>query len=545
MQDSTFMKSRKRILYRWVIILSSVLLLVIVFALSITPYLENKITEKIYSQNGKISFLQLNLLNRSLLIKNLEWSSTPDSLNSAPHSLMINTLHVKGVSLYQLLAHKTIHVNEIILDSAKVQYNTNIKQPNQEKNVSKYRVFECNSITLNTIETQIMSDTIVTFSALVNVHLTDAAVRFDSNHAMQYSLKNSRGVIKSMNFSRDEGMYGGTIKQLSFNSQDQKIVLDSILLIPNFSKYKFAQYLGEQAGRLNISIPQLTLEGVEFDKLFDSTFVADKIVVQSFDLFSFKDKRIPFLRDYNIPLPMESFLDLSWKVKIDSILIKNSRITIEEFPEKGDELTKITFDEVNATFTGLNNRLFKNEEPYAVLRANGLLMGTGRIDAAFQFPLDSTSHYTVKGKVSNFSLAKLNPVFIPIANIRIESGNLNSLTFDFTYTEFVSKGKLDIDYEDLRLLGLNKNNGKTNEFKTFFISLFIKKNRDQSGENAKAVGIIDIERDRKRLIFNVWWKSILDGLKSSILGKNIAKKVNKRLENHKVVSPRIELGSKV
>jgi hypothetical protein len=514
-----------RILYRWVIVLSSIFLLVLVITISLPSYLEREIHSAISTHNGKVSSVEVSLFSRSVQIKNLEWSSPSDSLNSQPHFLKLNTLAVKGISVYRLLVHKIIHVNEILFDSGKVQYNANIHRSSQVL-TSKYTL-DCNSINMNNVEVQIMTDTIVSFSALLDLHLTEVVVGFDSTHTVQYSVKKSDGIARKMNFSRHEGMYGGTVKQLSFNTQEQKIIIDSILLIPNFSKYKFAQYLGEQAGRVNISIPQLLLEGVEFDKLIDSTFIASKIVFQSFDLFSFKDKRIPFLRDYNIPLPMESFLNLSWKVKIDSILIKKSRITIEEFPEKGDERTTIIFTDVNASFTGLNNRVTKNEPAYALLHTSGLLMGTGKIQAVLKFPLDSTSSYTAKGEISKFSLVKLNPVFIPIANIRIESGYLNSLTFDFTYTEFQSKGKLDLDYEDLRLLGLNKSNAKTHELKTFLISLVIKKNRDQSGRNAKAGGIIDIERDRKRLIFNVWWKSILDGLRSSILGRK-KKNTNKK-----------------
>jgi hypothetical protein len=68
--------------------------------------------------------------------------------------------------------------------------------------------------------------------------------------------------------------------------------------------------------------------------------------------------------------------------------------------------------------------------------------------------------------------------------------------------------------------------------KTLFISFFVKKNRDQSGKNAKAVGIIDIERDRRRLIFNTWWKSILDGLQSSLLGHGKSNKSKSKKKNN-------------
>jgi hypothetical protein len=522
-----------RILFIWVIILSGSVLLVLVGSLSLSRYLEREIHEAINLQNGKVSSIQVKLWKRSLRINNLEWSSVPDSLNSSPHNFRCQTVLVKGISVYQLLANKTIRVNEIVLDSGKLRYNNSIKKIHQAY-TSAYKVFECNTISLKTIEMHVMADTLVSFSALLTLRINDATVTLDSMNDVSYSAKNSFGNVRNINFSRHEGMYGGSIKKLFFNTREQKIIIDSVLLIPNFSKYSFAQFLGEQAGRLNISIPKLTLEGVAFDSLADSTFIASKISIESFDLFSFKDKRVPFLRDYTIPLPMEIFTNLSWKVKVDSILVTNSRITIEEYPAKGDERTSITFNDMNASFTGLNNRINENEHPYAQLNVNALLMNAGKIDAVFQFPLDATSPYTAEGNISRFSLAELNPVFIPIANIRIESGQLNSLTFDFKYTDRESKGKLDIDYENLRLLGLNKNNAETNNIKTFFINVLIKKNRDQSGVNAKAVGIINIERDRRRLIFHVWWRSILDGLHSSLVGQTKRTRQDKRDEREAI-----------
>lgn len=508
------------------LILSSSALFLLISIILLSRYAERKIHERITAQHAEVSSVQINLLTRSVHIKDFSWSSSTDSDSISadsipPHFLKFNTLTLRGIKIIKLLKRNTIHLSEIVLDTGHVQYNISKEHSIAKAITSAYSLFKCDAVSLNHIKAEIKTDTIVSFSTLFSVHGTGAAVEIDSLKKSHYSIKQMGGVARRMNFSRHEGMYGGSIKRFWFNSEQRKIIIDSVLLIPNYTKYKFAQFLGEQAGRVNISIPRLTLEGVAFDQLIDSTFAASTLVIESFDLFSFKDKRIPFLNKEVIPLPMESFIKLPWKVKIDTLQIKDSRITIEEFPAKGDEVTTIVFNSVYATLTGLNNR---SEETYAQLNAQGLLMGNGSVEAIFQLPLDGTSPYTARGKILKFELKELNPVFIPIANIRIESGLLNTLTFDFSYNEFNSNGKLDIDYENLRLLGLNKNNAATNEFKTFFINLFVRKNRDQTGTSAKAVGIIDMDRNRQRLIFNMWWISILDGLKSSMLHHGKPKK---------------------
>ena len=145
-------------------------------------------------------------------------------------------------------------------------------------------------------------------------------------------------------------------------------------------------------------------------------------------------------------------------------------------------------------------------------------MGTGKVKALFQLPLDGSSIYTAKGSISNMSFKELNPVLTSLANVRVESGYLKDLTFDFRYNEFTSKGTINIDYDNLQLIRLNTNKRSTNEIKTFFMNVFVRDERNKSLTPAKKNGLIDIERDRKRYIFNVWLRSILSGLKSTLLG---------------------------
>ena len=251
----------------------------------------------------------------------------------------------------------------------------------------------------------------------------------------------------------------------------------------------------------------------EFEITMESTFTSKGSVAK----LAIGNGTFSVLRN-GIRLSLASFARLPFEVKVDSIVISNSLITIEEFPEHGIKTGTVTFQEVNATLTGLDNRQKEGDQTYARLDATALLMGAGKVKALFQLPLDGSSIYTAKGSISNMSFKELNPVLTSMANVRAESGYLKDLTFDFRYNEFTSKGSINIEYHDLHLISLNTNKRSTNELKTFFMNVFVKNERNKSLSPQIKNGVIDIERDRKRYIFNVWWRSILDGLKSSILG---------------------------
>lgn len=503
--------------FRWLAILLGGVVLIVSIDIALSRYIENKIHETITSIHGKVTSVHVNLSRRLVTINGVDLASDPDSVHTIHQSMKLKAISAKGISLYDLLINKKIIIEEVLLDSGMLLYTKGLT-PHQLKPIhSNFNYIQIKNIHFTNTFTQIKTDSTESFSAILNGQLTDVTLTVDSLHVADYSVKTIDARAEKIIVSRPEEMYSGTIASLHLNTVKQEVIFDSIKFIPNLGKYEFAQHLGKQTARIDLCIPHLTIAGLQFDKLIDSVFVASKIEIKSFDLFVFKDKRIPFLRKENVPLPMVSFLKLPFHVKVDSIVISNSLITIEEFPEHGIKTGTVTFKEVNATLAGLDNRQ-EGDHAYARLDANALLMGAGKVKALFQLPLDGSSIYTAKGSISNMSFKELNPVLTSMANVRAESGYLKDLAFDFKYNEFTSKGTINIDYENLHLIHLNTNKRSTNELKTFFMNAFVKNERSKSLSPAKKNGVIDIERDRKRYIFNVWWRSILSGLKSSILG---------------------------
>jgi hypothetical protein len=496
---------------------SGALLIFVLLAVSVSMYVKYKVKEAIFSLQGKISSIDVNLMRRSIRVSDLAWSSGPGSVNLNPHSLQLRSVTASGINLYELLFNKTLRVNQVIIDSGVVAYSQNEKQSDHKIKKSAYYLFVFESISLNKIQTRIKTDTVTSFAALLSGNVTDVRIKIDSLNKLTYSVATTDATLEHLIISRKEGLYGGTIRRVVINTRAQKISIDSALLIPNYGKYEFAHQVGEQAARMSLTIPQLTIGGLKFDQLQDSAFSASKIVVKSAELLSFKDKRVPFLRKKNIPLPMEPFLRLPFLINIDSILVQDSRISVEEFPEDGNTTGTVTFEKIEATLLHLNNRIGEPDVKTARLNATALLMGSGSIEASFDFPLDGSPLYTARGSIQQMPFQKLNPVLGPLAHLRVESGHLNKLAFQFKYNEYSSNGSLTIDYVNLQLMSLDRNHRATDGFKTFLMNALVRKDQGRSRSSVMETSVIDIERDRKRYIFHVWLRSILGGLKSNLV----------------------------
>lgn len=526
--DAIIMRSvTKKVRHRIFIPLICGGVFIILYVLA-TFYLESKIEKSLASIHGKASSISVYLFSRSLSIHGLELYPSSD----APYSSSLKELHVSGVNLYELLVNKKIIVTTVTADSGSFRYDRAIKKNKENTRREDFTFLLIKNISLNNIRVEIRTDTIVDLSTIFHCAAEEMLMNADPFQKPVYSVRSFEVSVEKTNISRHSGMYGGSVGSFYYNSKEEKVIIDSALLIPNYSKFDFAHRKGEQVGRVNISVPRMVIGGIALEEIMDSTFAASGIEINSFEIHSFKDKRVPFLRTYNIPLPMEGFLKLPFTVSADSLVIKDSRILIEEISEKGSESGTITIENVNASCSGFSNRNKKTDPPNAILNATGFLMGSGKISAVFQFPLDGSPTYSLKGSISNLPFKKLNPALENLVRIRIDSGHLNNLAFDFQYTDLRSVGTLEINYENLRLIGLNKKNG-ANEIKTLLLNAFIADDKTRLS-NAKKTGKIDIERDRKRYIFNVWWKSILGGLRSTVLGnKNTGSKNGKGSKSKK------------
>ncbi|HWA32975.1 MAG TPA: hypothetical protein VG737_02545, partial [Cyclobacteriaceae bacterium] len=141
-------------------------------------------------------------------------------------------------------------------------------------------------------------------------------------------------------------------------------------------------------------------------------------------------------------------------------------------------------------------------------------MDAGSLKADFTFPLRGKKPYTVAGALRDFSMPSVNSMLVPAGNVKVESGKMEEMKFRFRYNAFRSDGELEVNYTDLKVLSLKKDDRKPNKVVSFLIGLFVKKKIDEKDARDKRLGQVQWERDSQKGILNYWWKSILSGIKS-------------------------------
>jgi hypothetical protein len=500
------------------IVLISVLVVAVLLLTSVkffSIYAEKKITEKLDAARCTFKTLDLDLLSRSVHVTELNWKYESDSAQQAPHQIHFAQFSAKGIGVLRYLWSGELRISKITADDGDILYNRALKIPPSNENAS--RKIQVDQIDLSRSRIQLTSDTVAEYSAALSCTLKN--IRIDEDAKFNFEILSVKVLADHLVLQRSGSLYNTTISRLYLNSEEEKIEVDSLIMNPLKEKYEFANSLGKQKTRIVLQLPSIRMEGFALEKLQDSIFSVSIITIEKADLSVFRDKRLPF-KNPLIPLPMQMLKEeIPFGLKLDTIRILHSKIVHEEIAEAGSEIGKINFSELNATLSNFNNRRYDDRPAFATVTASSKFMSTGFIDASFFMPVEKGSNYEARGKILHLNLQEINTITEAVGFLRIESGFMNRLNFKFYYNEKKSHGALDINYENLKMVSLNKKEKKNeiNQFKTILINLLVRKDKNKDTPKGERTGVIDVERDPRRFVVNLWVISLFDGLKAAVL----------------------------
>jgi hypothetical protein len=211
--------------------------------------------------------------------------------------------------------------------------------------------------------------------------------------------------------------------------------------------------------------------------------------------------------------------------------LNKSYVSYEEFQDGADSTGYVFFDNLYATIHNVDNTSYSISGE-TQLTAKGSFMGQGDIRVKAVCPWNKERKNTIKGAIENFKMSSINTILEPVAQIRVESGYLHSLDFQFAYNDKHAQGEIALNYNDLKLTTFKEVNSKKNDkeseaddeepemkkdgLKSFILNAFIiRKNMDEKVPEEKRTGIISFNRDPRKSVFNYWWKSVFSGVKSA------------------------------
>jgi len=309
----------------------------------------------------------------------------------------------------------------------------------------------------------------------------------------------------------DKGKHKVTIQKAHYDESKQDLLLDSISVIPQYSKADFPTYFDHQVDRITAYSKSIHLLGLTlWDQ--DSMYLRARKLLMDFQLEVYRDKINPNKKTTLSELPSAILMKFKVLFNVDTLEVNNSFVAYEEKNKKDRDPGRIFFSALN-----INALNFTNDSSKAsnILNVSAMFMDKGNMSVQFMFPFDRNIKYKASGYITPFQLSELNSILKAAVLIEVKSGGLDTLSFQFDYDEKGALGRVNFAYTDLKVNAFKpKNPDKVAIFKTIAINQLIKINKVIT---ADLTGKINYQRNPMKSVFSYWWKSLLSGLKAAFI----------------------------
>jgi len=409
---------------------------------------------------------------------------------------------------------KYVHVGDIFLNDVKFKYD--------DYSGNKLEVSELKEMNLQ-----------------ANELLIDSATQTDRSRLLYYKdivadLNNYKG--KTLN-----GLYIYTIKKLKLSTRISQLNIEGVVIDP-VNTHTF--FNNTMLDKYFLKLDSVQLNNFDFLTYHKYRSInASSLIISHgiFDLFNNPNKPQSKLNKV-ASFPNVAIHTIGIDLKIDTIITRRIDVNYSEYNKKSHKTGTISFNRTYGRFLNItNNKEALQKNNISTVYVSSYFMDHGKFEATFTFDLTAKdAAYSYKGSLGPMDLQAVNPATMPLAMIKITSGKLKKLEFNFKANSKTSKGKTTVLYNDLKvnILRADTTNAilKQKLIVSLFANIFILKhnNPDKEGLIPRSFNVV-YKRPINSPFFKTIWQSLLLGLKSAVgYDEKTQKATTARMSEHEL-----------
>jgi len=329
--------------------------------------------------------------------------------------------------------------------------------------------------------------------------------------------------MDSYQIATRDSMYYINFSEVDFSTSDKRLKINRIELKPRQSKADFYKVVEKPTDRFDLAFDSLLVENINIPELLkNQRFHAQKINIEKGSVEIYNNAnyaRIPTSKKGKDP--HQQLQKLAWNLNIDTLNILHTDISYEELSKVTQQRGKLSFNNSTIRFTNVtNDSLAISRNHLMGVSMQTKFMNAASLQANLQFDLISDiGAFEFQGKLNAMNGRALNPVLLPLAEVEINSANIQSLAFNFKANEKDARGTVNFRYNNLKVkLLMLEEKGILSQSKiassvanNFIIN---SSNPTESGEFTS--GTVYYGRPQTYSLFKFMWKSIFQGVKTSV-----------------------------
>ena len=486
--------------------------------------LDKKITaalnERFNEYHFDIENINWSLIPAKLRLNNISITSKADTAVDNHLNGVIGKVHLKGIKLAKAAFKGKYEMRDLIISDIRLEGILPFEENNRAPTASTLDLYIGN-IYFDQVNFDIKDS-----ASSRTIELKEGALKIAD---FRLKKRDTLKVIQLSDFSAEnlisvskDSMYTFQARQILYSDTLKILSIESISLLPNYEDYDFTSKVEVETDCIEGEFQKVKFNQFSAASYYNSNEIKSSYVsIGKLELNVFRDKRKPdSLKEK--PVFQHYIYSYPGFLNIDSIGINDGDITYTEHALNATEPGTVSFNGVNATIYNISNdTIYKTREAFIEMKTEALLMGISKMNVLMKARLfDPANTFSLKGTLAPIKVKDLNPILEKNAFLNANSATIDQLSFNLTGNDTKATGELIMLYKGLDINVKDKEDDDKSGIKEQFLSFLINKGAWDSNpmpSDEVRVGIIDFERDPTKFVFNYWIKSILTGVKSSVI----------------------------
>ncbi len=479
----------------------------------------------------RVNNLDFNEQDNSISFEKILLNRFEDDAADSSKLLMATGLRLEGLDANEFVKNKNIIVKNITCEHITL-YDPNLQNMKSGKKPKPENEDTTGFRHVYSIDVRHLSFPVVTYIqkpgspyAIGNVGIKINNVKADEIMKVQkYPIDYSEEVevsCASVSMKSKDGSYKYVFDNIVLNSLRKELNVAAYNIKPSLGEREFANKEHFQKDRYDVALKGIRLKGIDMKNLIDKKIFASDLSVNSVNAKIYRDLQKPLKDESKVGrYPSQLIGKIEVPVNIAHATLSNAYIEYKEHEKLSDSTGVLKFTESTLTLSNITN------VPEAISKNNSLkisfeshALGTIPINGNFIFSLNDTAgNFTTKGNIPSFDAHLLNKVSVPMALMRINTGNIDAIDFNFKGNNYGAGGNMVMKYSDLKVDVLKRDKDskevKKKGLTSFLANFIVKNDNPRNGDLRKVQPHYD--RDVRKSFFNLVWKTIFVGMKKTV-----------------------------
>jgi len=330
----------------------------------------------------------------------------------------------------------------------------------------------------------------------------------------QYHFQDSQANFNDLEIQTTDSLFHISLRSFNLSYTDQSIQLTEFSFKPNVSQEVLQKRFKFQHTDLSGSIGKLELRQVSFDSLiYARKLFIDEVKLSNVRASIFKDKTKPMDSTRRPAYLGQTVAAIRLPLLISHV--QATDVELENTERKPDS----TYAKVKITRGNLEMRNITNQssKEKLMLMADAYVNGKVRFKAELNFSYVKPQ-FNFKGVVNKFALPDLNPLIQAYTPAKINQGTADEISFTGIADQTKATGTMKFLYHDLEVdLELQKQAKWKSAVIALAANTALHNSNPASSDLPPRLVKFQIERDMTKGFVNVMIKSILNGLKETMI----------------------------